>query len=86
MSPPFPTVNDNSLNEKIQKFNILMQYKFVSHPTVSLLDNSGLSFRGRPIYNFFAKDGQHLSVQGTNIKLLVSLTETRTKLLSGSEV
>jgi hypothetical protein len=48
ISLPFPTVNDISLNEKIQKFNILMQYKFLSHPTVSLLDNSGLSFRGRP--------------------------------------
>jgi hypothetical protein len=44
-----------------------MQYKFLSHPTVSLLDNSGLSIRGRPIYKFFAKDGLHLSVQGTNI-------------------
>jgi hypothetical protein len=67
ISLPFPTFNDYSLNEKIDKFNILMQYKFLSHPTVSLLDNSGLSFRGRPIYNFFAKDSLHLSVQGTNI-------------------
>ena len=67
ISLPFPTVNDISLNEKIQKFNILMQYKFLSHPTVCLLDNSGLSIRGRPIYNFLANDGLHLSVQGTNI-------------------
>ena len=45
-----------------------MQYKFLSHPTVSLLDNSGFSFRGSPIYNFLcAKDALHLSVQGTNI-------------------
>ena len=68
ISLPFPTFNDYSLNEKIHKFNILMQYKFLSHPTVSLLDNSGLSFRGSPIYNFLcAKDALHLSVQGTNI-------------------
>jgi hypothetical protein len=55
ISLPFPTFNDYSLNEKIHKFNILMQYKFLSHPTVSLLDNSGLSFRGRPIYKFLQK-------------------------------
>jgi hypothetical protein len=55
ISLPFPTVNDISLNEKIQKFNIIMQYKVLSHPTVCLPDNSGLSFKGRPIYIFFCK-------------------------------
>jgi hypothetical protein len=69
ISLPFPTVDDISLNEKIQKFNILMQYKFLSHPTVNLLDNSGLSFRGRPIYNFFAKDSLHYEIKYEYMKI-----------------
>ena len=55
ISLPFPTVDDNSLNEKIQKFNIIMQYKFLSNLLLVYLTIQVFYSEVDPFTIFFCK-------------------------------
>ena len=67
ISLPFPTTRDRQLNEKIQKYNILIQYTYLNCENITLCENQGFCVRGNPIKKFFSPDGIHLSNEGLNI-------------------
>lgn len=56
---------DETINRKVIKLNVLLQEKLGDMEYVHLCDNSNLFYRGQPSRGILNVDGKHLSRQGT---------------------
>ena len=55
LSLPFASLKDKSLNDKIMRCNVLLQYTFLNSMNVTLCDNHYLGSSGIPARKFLAK-------------------------------
>lgn len=67
ISLPFACLKDQTLNDKIMKCNVLLQYTYLNSLDILICDNHNLGSRGTPVKKFLANDGLHLNKQGMNV-------------------